>query len=207
MRVEGLDAIAAGFIATDAVAFAVRAAPKLTGEAASNMAPIFGTGFFGIRWTLPYLWYQEMGIRAFTMNKLAGKTIPMWIDDPTGRERSQNPRAQTRVTESGRIQILIFRRAANKGQRKMRKMPDGTMRDVPASYPGAPGRIAKREAARPWTTSGKVGGQIAKGNVGVRWRHPGMESRYFMHDALEIAAARNSVFPGEIFTSVGSVQF
>ena len=45
---------------------------------------------------------------------------------------------------------------------------------VPVSYPEAPGRIVRREAPRPMTRPGAARWQVARGNVGVRWRHPGI---------------------------------
>jgi hypothetical protein len=166
-------------------------APKLSGRSAGRIEAVGGEGWFGIHWQDDYVWYQEQGIRPFTMHRLAGKTIPMWINDPTGEEARKNPKAEQRVTADGRRQVLIFRRAALHGQRKtVRRRRGGVWRDVsvPASYPGAPGRIANREKARPFTTPGKVGGQIAKGNVGVRWRHPGLNRRGWLWMAMARAA-------------------
>lgn len=182
-----LDADTNRLIALDAVDVARRIMPKSTGTAASLLEPIYGDGYFGVRWVSNYVWFQERGISAFTMRSLAGKTIPMWIDDPTGAEARKNPKAPKRVTASGKRQVLIFRRAAKLGQRKMVRRGD-EMVNVPASFPGAPGRIALREARHPWTRAGKVGGQIAVRNVGVRWRHPGLIPRYFLHHSMELAA-------------------
>lgn len=175
--------------ASSAVHYARERAPKLFGDMSRQLTPIWDEGHFGIRWTDPVTWYQEMGIRPFTMRSLEGKTIPMWIDDPTGEERSKNPKAKTRITPSGRFQILIFRKAAKRGARKNVKRRIGGIDqwvDVPQSYPGAPGRINRRVKGAPFTTSG--GGRIARGNVGVRWRHPGMASKFFMHEGLLLAA-------------------
>ena len=69
---------------------------------------------------------------------------------------------------------------------------------VPRSWPGAPGRIVQREARRPWTTPGKVGGQIAERNVGVRWRHPGLTGREYLQHSLRVAAEQSGVESGEI---------
>lgn len=152
-----------------------------------------------------YVWFQEQGIRPFTMFSLAGKTIPMWVDDPTGTEREKNPRAQTRITLSGKVQVLIFRRAALPGQRitKRRKVADGTWEDysAPASYPGAPGRIGRRETSRPMTTPGRVPGAIARGNVGVRWRHPGLAPRRFLNHAMSLAAMQGGIVPERIYAA------
>jgi hypothetical protein len=127
-----------------------------------------------------YVWFQEQGIRAFTMWSLKGKVIPMWVDDPTGTEREKNPKAQTRVTLSGKTQILIFRRATN---------------------PGAPGRIAKREAPQPWTTAGRRPGAHARGNVGVKWRHPGLAPRKFLNHAVGAAARWGGIEPERIYAA------
>ena len=149
-----------------------------------------------------YTWYQDNGIRPFTMYALAGKTIPMWVDDPTGTERLRNPKAQTRVTLSGKVQILIFRRAAQIGQRKtVRTKVAGQWetRTVPLSYPGAPGRIGRREAGRPYTSIGRTGGQIASGTVGVRWRHPGLAPRKFLNRAMVVASQRGLILPVRLY--------
>lgn len=152
-----------------------------------------------------YVWFQEQGIRAFTMFSLAGKTIPMWVDDPTGTEREKNPGAKTRTTLSGKVQVLIFRRAAMPGQtiKRRRKVADGTYEEyaVPASYPGAPGRIGKREAAQPRTTPGRRPGAIARGNIGVRWRHPGLAPRKFLNHAMTLAAEQGGIVPTRIYAA------
>lgn len=157
-----------------------------------------------------YVWFQENGIKAFTMNNLQGKTIPMWIDDPTGQERGKNPKAKTRTTASGKTQVLIFRKAAVKGQRKTvtRRGPGGVTRqvDVPMSYPGAPGRIGVREASKPHTTPGKVAGAIARGNSGVRWRHPGLSPRFFLNNALTMAAQNAGILPIRIYVTDGHTK-
>lgn len=211
MRIEGLSEDDAEALAEDAVISARGMAPKMSGASAAAFAPIWGEGWFGVRWEDDYVWYQETGIRPFTMTNLAGKTIPMWIDDPTGTERAKNPRAETRVTASGKTQVLIFRRAAAPiGARKTvtRKVParrgGGTeRRSVPASYPGAPGRISRTEARRPWTTPGRVGGAIAQRNSGVRWRHPGLMKRSFIRQGLVVAAEHHGYAPGPVRDSNG----
>lgn len=192
-------------IALEATRLARQRSPKLTGNTARKLQPLYGRGFFGIYFGDPIAWYQENGIRPFTMRSLAGKTIPMWIDDPTGQERIKNPKAKVRVTASGKTQVLIFRRAAQFGQRKTvtRRTKGGqeTTVSVPMSYPGAPGRIGNREAGAPRTRGGKLGGQIAAGNVGVRWRHPGIAPRKFMNSALTLASGNNGVFPTRIYVA------
>jgi hypothetical protein len=180
MRVDGLSGSRARNLANVAVREARRVMPKLTGAAASRLFPLYGQGFFGIGWLDGYTWFQEQGIRAFTMFSLKGKTIPMWVDDPTGTEREKNPRAQTRMTLSGKTQVLIFRKAVD---------------------PGAPGRISKRETSRPFTSQGKVAGAIAKGNVGVKWRHPGLAPRKFLNHAVTLAAEQGGISPNRIYAA------
>jgi hypothetical protein len=186
-----------------------RKMPKMSGASAARLQPLYGKGYFGIWWQDSYVFFQDHGIRPFTMRSLAGKVIPMWIDDPTGQERSKNPKAKIRVTLSGKTQILIFRRAAALGQRitKYGKDRQGNrivVSDKPASYPGAPGRINRREAAAPWTKSGKQGGQIAAGNGGVRWRHPGIEPRLFLNNAVTLAAQWHGILPTRVYLADGT---
>lgn len=205
MMVDGLGGPRARNMANTAVREARRVMPKLTGRSASRLFPLYGSGFFGLGWADQWVWFQEQGIRPFTMFSLAGKTIPMWVDDPTGTEREKNPRAQTRITLSGKTQVLIFRRAAMPGQRitKRRKVADGTWEDysAPASYPGAPGRIGKRETGRPMTAPGRIPGAIARGNVGVRWRHPGLAPRRFLNHAMSLAAMQGGIVPERIYAA------
>jgi hypothetical protein len=176
-----------------AVAHAQALCPKLTGTGASGIRPIFGEGYFGLTWTMPYIWVQNTGAKPFLMRSLAGKTIPMWVDDPIGTTIRDNPKAKTRTTASGRTQVLIFRKAAPIGSRKTvkRKGPGGATIsvDVPRSYPGAAGRIAQREAAAPYTTPGKLGGRVAAGNIGIRWYFPGLSPRSFLEEGLQRAAS------------------
>lgn len=207
MRVEGLSETDAQFLAREATDLARRLAPKATGRGAANLVPVWGDGFFGVHWTDEYIWYQEAGIRPFTMRSLAGKTIPMWINDPTGAERRKNPRARTRVTASGVTQVLIFRKAAPIGSRKTvsRPGPNGEpiTVEVPRAYPGAPGRIAQREARRPWTSEGRVAGAIARRNVGVRWRHPGLLRRSFIRQGIVLAAEYHGFQVGPVRDTYG----
>lgn len=207
MRVKDLPAGDAFSAAKSAVVIAQQLAPKTTGESAASFKPIWGEGYFGITWSGAHVWYQEMGIRPFTMNNLAGKTIPMWIEDPMGVERARNPRARTRITKDGRMQVLIFRRAARRGETKTVVRRDGTTHEVPRSYPGAPGRISRREAPAPHTSEGKVAGQIAKGNIGVRWRHPGTFGRYFLREALERTAVLHGLPRGPVEAAVAGERF
>lgn len=179
-----------------ATAMAQSYMPKLTGAAAANMEPIWGDGYFGIFFPDKRVWYQDHGIRSFTMNSLQGKTIPMWIDDPSGAERAKNPKAKVRTTATGRVQVLIFRRAAKKGERTTRttvKNGRSITRNVPRSYPGAPGRISRRKGpdnAIKGVSDGGTPGQIAHANVGVRWRHPGIAPRLFLNHSLLMTAQR-----------------
>lgn len=205
MLVKGVSGPRARNMANTAVREARRVMPRLTGQAASRLFPLYGSGFFGVGWQDNYVWFQEQGIRPFTMFSLAGKTIPMWVDDPAGTEREKNPKAQVRTTMSGKTQVLIFRRAAMPGERRTRrrKVADGTYEEytVAASYPGAPGRISKREAAQPWTTPGRTPGAIARGNIGVRWRHPGLAPRLFLNHAMTLAAEQGGIVPTRIYAA------
>jgi hypothetical protein len=192
MHIDGLPSRAAQVMAHRAAEVARRHAPKLSGRMARNMHAVYGPGYFGVHWEQSYLWFQEHGARPFTMTKLAGKTIPMWIDDPRGTMRRDNPNAKTRRTESGRTQVLIFRRAARAGARKMVRR-NGVLISVPASYPGAPGRIAGRYGPE----GRRQTGGVRRFNVGVRWRFPGLAPRNFVHHGIE-TAAREAGFSAHI---------
>ena len=208
MVIKGLEPKDARRMANQAVNMAKARMPKMSlqGGAASRITPMYGQGYFGMKWQDNYVWFQENGIRAFTMNNLAGKVIPMWIDDPSGSERAKNPKAKVRVTLSGKTQILIFRKAALKGARKTVKKIDKITGEpiitmTPMSYPGAPGRIGVRQAGSPNTTPGKVAGSIANGNVGVRWRHPGLQPRFFLNNAMSQSAQRNGYLPIRVYVA------
>jgi len=205
MVVAGLKGPRARNIANDAVRQARKIMPKLTGYSASRIYPLYGAGYFGIGFLDSYVWFQENGIRPFTMSSLAGKTIPMWVDDPTGELASKNPKARTRVTMSGKPQVLIFRRAAKLGQRKAvrTKIANGLYHQtsVAMSYPGAPGRIGTRQAGQPWTSPGRTGGQIASGNIGVRWLHPGLAPRQFLNQSVTLAAQRAGIVPTRVYAA------
>jgi hypothetical protein len=205
MLVPGLSGSKARNLANAALREARRVMPKLTGGAANRMFPLYGAGYFGIGWQDSYVWFQEQGIKAFTMFSLAGKVIPMWVSDPAGTVREKNPKARTRMTLSGTVQVLIFRKAASIGQMKTvsKKVADGTyeQRQVPMHYPGAPGRIGKREAAAPYTTPGRVAGAIARGNVGVWWRHPGLAPRKFLNHAMAFAAQQGGISPERLYAA------
>jgi hypothetical protein len=202
MWVNGLSESDAQVIAQDAVYVCKEMAPKLSGKSSRNLIPVWGEGFFGVKWLDFYVWFQENGINPFTMTKLAGKTIPMWINDPTGEESKKNPKAKTRTTEDGRRQILIFRKAAPVGSRKM-VMREGRPVDVPRSYPGAPGRINRRQEAGTVIQGARVGGRIAQYNVGVRWRHPGLSRRGFIRQGLERTAQYHNIPIGPIRDNLG----
>lgn len=206
MTIPGLRRAKAKAMAEYATQQAKLRMPKASGGAASRTTPIYGDGFFGVAFQDSYVWFQENGIKPFTMNALQGKTIPMWIDDPTGVERQKNPKAKTRQTLSGKTQVLIFRKVAMKGATITKKTKDKATGQVvstvkPASYPGAPGRIGVREAAGSMTTAGRRGGQIAKGNVGVRWRHPGLAPRLFMNNAITAACQKGGYLPVRIYVA------
>jgi hypothetical protein len=193
MIIEGLDEQSANYLAINAVYAARLSMPRVTGVSANRLQPVHGEGFFGIYFPDAYTWYQERGTKPFTMRSLAGKTIPMWVSDEDGALRSKNPKIKVRTTEDGRVQVLIFRRAARLGERKTvrRKNPvTGAMETTTtvASYPGAPGRINRRVPGQPGTPVGRVGGQIGAGNVGVRWRHPGLRAAQFLNAAIARSA-------------------
>lgn len=187
----GLSKRAARPLAHEALEQARKNAPKLSMRSYSNLYPIWGDAFFGVGWKDDYVWFQEAGIRPFTMKSLEGKIIPMWVDDPNGAVAKANGTdakpAETRNTPSGRQQTLIFRRVGVKGA----KRPDGSSQ----AWPGAPGRISRREPGRPATRPGKRPGAIAKGNQGVRWRHPGLKARWAIATALEGVAEGNMMDP------------
>lgn len=194
MFIPGLKPNRARSMALAALGEARRKMPKSTGYAANRMQPIWGKDFFGLTWKDSYVFFQDRGIRPFTMNNLAGKVIPMWIDDPTGAEARANPKAEKRRTENGRQQILIFRKAAKPGAVKKVAVRDRNgrllrWRKVPAAYPGAPGRIARRSYdERRGTNSGKIAQLVPRPHVGVRWRHPGIVNREFMQHGLQQVA-------------------
>ncbi len=203
---DDLDAEEARYVATDALYIARQSMPRVTGATARRLSPIHGRGYIGIYFPDAYTWFMEHGTKPFTMRSLAGKVIPMWVTDPDGSERRKNPKAKVRTTEDGRVQVQIFRKAAQIGQRKVVKRKNkvtGAMETttVPASYPGAPGRIARRVAPAPFTPAGLRGGQIARGNVGVRWRHPGLNAMLFLNGGLADAAFQAGLGINTIFVA------
>lgn len=190
IRAPGMNHRKTRMLAHQSAAYARVLAPKLSGRGAQGIKPYWGNGYFGLKWDRPYMWLQDQGINPFTMTKLAGKTIPMWIDDPTGEEARANPKAKKRITPNGRRQILIFRKAGRIGARKRVAVRDrrGRLvrwRSVPQSYPGAPGRITHREFdEKRGAVTGKIAKRVPRPHVGVRWRHPGLVGREFLHHAL-----------------------
>lgn len=207
MTVEGLSVVDARRAASQALRIARTNAPKMSGDGAKRMSTVYGEGFFGIKFQDPYMWFQENGIRAFTMKNIEGKTIPMWVDDTSGELRAKNPNIKTKINANGEQKVLIFRKVAMKGARKTvtRKARGGGGKmetvSVPRSYPGAPGRISVRQAKAPMTTPGKVAGAIAQGNGGVRWRHPGLSPRFFMNNAITVAAQQNAILPIRVYVT------
>lgn len=176
-------------LANRAVEVARRLLPKITGGLARSIEPVFGNDFWGLYFPDKRAWYLEKGTNPFTMKNLAGKTIPMWIDDPDGEvAKGEGPKAKTRVTADGRRQTLIFRRAAPIGSRKM-IFKRGQWISVPRSYPGAPGRIANRAG----------NGRISAGNVGVRWRHPGIGPRFYLNRAIEEVGFEYGIYPEAVW--------
>jgi hypothetical protein len=203
-----LTAEGARYLATDAVFTARQTMPRVTGASARRLAEASGPGWFGIYFPDAHTWYMEQGTKAHTMRSLAGKVIPMWVADEDGSIRSKNPKARTRTTEDGRLQVLIFRKAAQPGQRKTVKRRNkitGVMetRSVPLSYPGAPGRIANRSPGRPNTPLGETGGGVQAGNVGVRWRHPGVRAMGFLNAAITMCAFDSGIAVPRIYVVDG----
>lgn len=188
VEVPGMTARQTQGLANQAARRARATAPKLSGRGARGIKPYWGNGFFGVSFADPYMGYQENGTRAFTMRNLAGKTIPMWLDDPTGKLHRDNPKAETRITANGRRQVKLFRKAAKIGARKT-VTRRGQQVTVPQSYPGAPGRIAYREVTEYDSATGKIAKMHPRAHSGVRWRHPGLMGRHFMHLALSGVAA------------------
>lgn len=199
MFVDRLSPNKARAAANEACNLARRKMPKMSGASARNIQPLYGKGFFGIYFPDRYTWFQEQGIRPFTMNSLQGKTIPMWVKDADGKLRAKNPKIRTKTTEDGRTLVLIFRRAAYKGQRKVQYRRDPVtgirtvVSDKPMSYPGAPGRIASRAGGPP------NAGHVASGNVGVRWRHPGLAPKLFLNNSMAMAAQRFGILPVRVY--------
>lgn len=187
--------------AEEALRVARQRMPRLSGVSAGRLYPVWGDNYFGIGWKDNYVWFQEMGIRPFVMRSLEGKTVPMWVEDRDGSLRRKDPDIKQKTADDGRTLVLIFRRAAKKGERKtVKRVVRGVEREVsvPRSYPGAPGRINRRGEGAP---RGRMGGKIMQGNVGVRWRHPGLASRFFIHDGILWASRTLGLGYGEILVA------
>jgi hypothetical protein len=181
-------------LASQAVDSARMRMPRVSGHMATTLQTLAGPGYFGIYFPDRRIWYMEHGTSPFTMNRLPrGKPIPMWVNDQDGsqareiRRTSKKP-PQTRTTLDGRRQVLIFRVVAPDRSRKL-AVRRGKLTDVPRSYPGAPGRISARSQR----------GQIATGNVGVRWRHPGITARMFLNSAIAGVALDNGIEPVALY--------
>lgn len=166
-------------LADAALTLARQMAPRVSGDGARGMRSAFGEGWFGIYSTQSYMVHQNEGTRPRVMRELAGKTIPMWITDRDGSMTAGIPAERrverTRVTEDGRRQVLIFRKAAPIGSTKTRVSARGRRITVPRAYPGAPRRGPH--------------GYFS----GVHWRHPGLRGRQFVQDALVMVAERARV--------------
>lgn len=187
MAIAGLDPVEARYLALRAVQRARMSMPRVTGGTAKRLRPVYGKNYFGIWFPDAHVWFMEHGTSPYTMRNLAGKTVPMWVSDDDGALRAKNPKIKVRQTEDGRTQVLIFRKAAKLGAQKKMTSKWGNTYLGPASYPGAPGRISKR-VPNPSNAVGRVAGQINSGNVGVRWRHPGLGAMQFLNSALATAA-------------------
>lgn len=199
MRAEDSGEQEAQYLAIDAVYTARMTMPRVTGATANRLVPLSADGWFGIYFPDSWTWFMEHGTGPRTMRSLAGKTIPMWVSDADGAIRAKDKKARVRTTADGRVQVLIFRRAAKLGQRKQvrrRNKVTGEMDVVwtVASYPGAPGRINRRNPD----------GQIATGNVGVRWRHPGLRSLQFLNAAIAGVAFRSNIPLTTIYATDGA---
>lgn len=195
MGVPGMGIGDAEQVALRAVELSIRYMPRVTGASARGLSHIYGSEWFGVEWSSDSLGFQETGIRPFTMRNLAGKTVPMWVKDRDLKLRTANPKIKTRTREdTGETEVLIFRKAAEFGERKdVWRMVNGQMQQVsvPRSYPGAPGRIAVNRS------QGKLrdaDGRISRGNVGVRWRHPGLDPGRFLARGM-LEAANEHGFP------------
>jgi len=186
--VQGLPQDVAARAADQAALLAREMAPKVSGRGALGLRPAFGEDWFGIFSRESYMQHVNNGTRPRVMTELAGKTIPMWLNDPDGSMTERIPlakRAQrTRTTADGRRQVLIFRKAAPIGSTRMVQRR-GRMVMVPRHYPGAPGRRDVR--------TGRFGG--------VWWRHPGIHGRQFAEDALLMVADRLRLDVADVYPS------
>jgi hypothetical protein len=206
MGVDGLLESDAAIVANRATWLCRQYLPKVTGAAAASVTALFGPGWFGVEWTHDSVWFMESGTHPHTMRSLAGKVVPMWINDPEGKERAKSPKAKTRTTADGRDQTLIFRRCATPGARKNVWRNEGGRMvrvSVPQSYPGAPGRIAVNRSqglirAGDLNPRARNPGWIAPRNVGVRWRHPGLDAGRHIVRGIADAAIEFSIPIGKV---------
>jgi hypothetical protein len=181
-------------LAEQAIETAKARMPRVTGGMASTLQVLAGEGYFGIYFPDRRTWFLEQGTKPFTMRGLPrDRAIPMWVDDQDGstyreEQRHSKKPVQRRRTDDGREQTLIFRRAAKNKARKQ-VMRDGRLISVPRSYPGAPGRIASRATT----------GHILTGNVGVRWRHPGIRARAFLNTSMGDVALDHGIEPAPVY--------
>ncbi len=208
MVVDELPRANAYLLALEAVEEARKKMPKLSGRAADRLEPIYADNIFGILWQDSYVWYQDHGIRPFTMNNLQGKTIPMWINDPSGQLRQKNPKAKTRVTKDGRQQTLIFRKAPKQGggtQRYSRNSKTGALElntDKKGSSPTKAGRAKKDNLAGSLSEEGrKSGGKNGSGSSGMGWRYPGIAPKLFINNSITVTAQKNGILPVRIYVT------
>ena len=164
----------ADMAAQEAAALAREMAPRVSGQGARGLTPAFGDGWIGIWSRQSHMLHVNEGTRPRIMTELAGKTIPMWVNDRDGSMTESIPLAKraerTRVTEDGRRQVKIFRKAAPIGSTKIVPNARGRLIQVPRAYPGARKRVSGRFAGR-------------------YWRHPGISGQQFVQDALELVAS------------------
>lgn len=164
-------------------------APKVSGRGAASLRPAHGEGWFGLYFppATSYMMLVNEGTKPRIMTSLAGKTIPMWINDPDGSMaadiRPQDQASRVRITEDGRRQVKIFRKAAPIGSTKLAVRRDGSLTRVPRAYPGA----IKRGA------DGRLAGRY--------WRHPGTTGRQFAQDALVLTADQMGLEPTDLYKS------
>ena len=199
LRAPDINDDEAKYLAINAVHRARQTMPRVTGATANRLVPLYGEGWFGIYFPDPQAWFMEHGTAPRTMRSLAGKLIPMWVADADGSLRAKNPKIKIRHTEDGRTQVLIFRKAARIGERRQvrkRNKDTGQMELTwtVASYPGAPGRISQRSS----------NGQIGGGNVGVRWRHPGLRALQYLNGALAEAAWEANIPLTTVYATTGA---
>ena len=205
MVVDELPRANAYLLAVEAVEEARKKMPKLSGRAADRLEPIYADNIFGILWQDSYVWYQDHGIRPFTMNNLQGKVIPMWINDPAGSLRMKNPKAKTRTTADGRVQTLIFRKAPKGTQRYRRNPKTGALElniDKKGSSQTKSGRAKKDNLSGSLYDEGrKNGGKNGSGNSGMGWRYPGIAPKLFINNSITVTAQKNGILPVRVYVT------